>query len=132
MLLVEELIWQGRLDSLAAGSQSTYNLTPRRGGASAKVASYAMVVEMKGSTTVKVTLSLNHGPDGRNFVTHTSNIISQTLNQTTVPPTFVFCGDANTSVILHDFLQVSLTCETNAGGQAEWAVVQIYQILKPF
>ena len=131
MLMTDQLIWQGRIDTTGAGASSVYNTPPIRGGGAAKVASFAVVVEQKSSNNMRITLTLNHGPDGRNFVQHSVPIAITTLG-TAIPPTIVLIGDADPTKVLHDYLQVTLQADSVAGNTPEWALIQVYQILKPF
>jgi len=93
----------------------------------AKVAQFSVkVIKTSDDANTKIGLELWQGPDGEVFVKH-STVITEGL----VPPEKLYVGDADTSKILNEFLRAHLTIASN-NGNAQWAIVDVWQMTKPF
>jgi len=114
-----------RLDGSTTGTD--YPLPPMAGGKSFKVANYMVkVVATSDSANCKIALALKHGPDGTVWAVHSAAIASTATG--TAPS--VLSGDADTSKIIGEFRQPIVTV-LGIGGP-HWAVVEIFEITKPF
>lgn len=110
------------------GTHQTYRLPPSSGGGKAKTAQYALVVNARSSVNCKLALDLYHGPTPHLFALHTAVLTSA---QVGTPPE-VRIGDADADTILCEYLQVRISVEDNNTNVEEWAVVDVYEMLKPF
>lgn len=86
-----------------------------------------MVINAKSSDNAQLALDLDQGPNGRDFAPHSTPTSTTQLNS----DQSVVIGDADTSKILAEYLQVTLTASGTTGAD-EWIDVDVYQTLKPF
>ena len=126
-MYVRKIFGPSRIDG-ASGSLTTYALKPRAGGRMAKVAHYDIkVLACSDGANTSLKLTLNHSPDGTVNSLHSVAIPLTAIGSTT--PTLL-SGDADTSKVLSDYLHVLLGIQGTGG--AQWAVVEVYEIRKPF
>ena len=106
-----------------------YPLSPSRGGSSTKVVQYMVkVIATNAPGDTKVGIKLHHGPDGSVSVLH-STPISPTA-PATIPG--VVAGDADSSTIIGEYLFPILTIQGPTGGPPVFAIVEVYEMRKPF
>ncbi len=113
----------------AGSAYVVYQIPGRRGGLTAKVAQYSIVTLGSSGSAVNLTLDLEHGPNGQAYVLH-STPISNGAPGTAYPALLV--GDANTSIILGDWLRPVVKIRDGSANQPQWAFIEVYEMLKPF
>ena len=120
-----------RIESGSTGASVAYRLEGKSGGRNAKVAQYAVkFIAVNDTTNTRITLTLDHGPDGEVYDTH-STVLSSITPAT--PPS-VKIGQADITIILCEWLRPTISIQHSAGGGNTvcWAVVEIYELRKPF
>ena len=117
-----------RVESDDAGGVIKFNLTPIAGGHTTKVALYQVVVVQKSSTNFQLAVDLDHGPDGRTFVSHSTPV---STTQLTGSNANMVSGQADTSKVLGEWLRLTLSASGTTAAK-HWAVVDVYEMLKPF
>lgn len=118
-----------RVDGPATGGQETfYRLQPSRSGRLCKQANFQIKVIASSSSQAKVGLRLEHGPDGTVSVLHSVPIPT---TQLTGGNALLLNGDSDASKMLGNFLHPVITCISNDASPC-WAVIEVYQLLKPF
>ena len=123
-------VFEGRIDSLAGGPEATVKIRPRGGGRMARVAQYMVkVIQSDGSDNIRLTLALEHSPDGQFSVAH-STPISAANPGTGIPALLV--GDADSTKILGEYLHPILKIKHATTAGAVWARVDVYEMRKPF
>ena len=127
--MMKSIVSSFRVATEKDGTHQIYRLPTSSGGSKAKSAQYAMVVNARSSVNCKLSLDLYHGPTPQLLVVHTAAVLSAA--QVGTPPE-VRIGDASSSVILCEYLQVRINVEDNNTNVEEWAVVDVYETLKPF
>lgn len=124
------LIFDGRIDSLAGGAEATIRLAPSSGGRMCRVAQYMVkVVQSDGSDNIRITVALEHGPDGVVSGLHSTPIPAQNPG-TTVPALLI--GDADVSKVIGEYLHVLLKIKHATAAAPVWARVQVFEMRKPF
>ena len=118
-----------RISTEKTGTDQTYNLTPTQGGSKAKTAQYAIAVLARSSANCSIGAALYHGPTPALLSVHTGVLMAQAVVGT---PPEVRIVDADDTSILCEFLQLRITVQDNATGVEEWAIVDVYEMLKPF
>ena len=123
-------IFSGRLDSLANGGEASYPLTPRAGGRMCKVVNYQVkVIQHDGSDNIRLSVELRHSPDGTASALH-SLALNGGNPGTTLPA--LLSGDADTTRIIGEVLHPILKIKHNSAGGAVWAMVEVFELRKPF
>src|ERR1041385_8492347 len=117
-MLFRKIAGPMRIDSTAGGGQKDYELMSSSGGREHKTANYMVKILGLSGANAKVGLSLNHGPDGKVSVAHSTPIA------VAVPSTApsVMSGDADTTKVLGEYLHPVVSC-ASTGATAEWAIV---------
>lgn len=119
-----------RLLSQSNGSVQIHSFDPVPGGRMIRRAQYMLKVLQVSSANVRVGVDLEHGPDGR----------ITTLHSTPIPfsdpggllPT-LFEGTANDATsMIGEWLQPVIKVKDNTATGQEWAVVELYELRKPF
>jgi hypothetical protein len=124
-----KLIASLRVDGPATGGQETlYKLTPLRGGRVCKQANYQIKIVAVSSNQAKVGLKLEHGPDGTVSVLHSTPIAT---TQITGANAALLNGDSDGTKMIGNFLHPIVACISNDANPC-WAVIEVYQLLKPF
>ncbi len=116
-----------RVQSGTGGEDTTWELAPSPGGHTTKVVNYMVVIKQKSSTAVEIGVSLYHGPNGRNCVLHSTPISSTAIGA----GVDLVSGDADTSKIIGEWLHPRIICGST-GATVEWAVIDVYEMRKPF
>ena len=104
-----------------------YVLDILSGGSKAKTAQYSIVCKMRSSANAYVKLELEHSLDGHNFTMHSSPIA-----YAAAPDGGALMGDADTSDILGEHRRCLLYIKDNTSTAEEWAIVEVWEMLKPF
>lgn len=87
------------------------------------------VVAASGDANNRIGLDLYHGPDGATFALHSTPIgYGDPGNAYPV----LLNGDADSTKMIGEFLQARLKIKTNSGSTAQWAVVEVFEMRKPF
>ncbi len=120
-----------QISSNMSGGALTYDVPAGAGGRKIKVAQYMLVVKQYSSSNVRIWVELTHGPDGKHYTTH-SDVIGSTGSPVPVPVSNLLSGDADESIIIGEFLQPCITISDSASTSQVWAVVDVYEMLKPF
>lgn len=125
-------IWSGRIDSTSAGGELAYLLPPRAGGHMVKGANYQVkFVQKIGDTNLRIQLELQHGPDGTIAVAHSIPIPYAGGDPGATMPALL-SGDADLTKIIGEYLHPILKIKANAGGALQAAVVEVFEMRKPF
>jgi hypothetical protein len=111
----------------SASNPAIHALTPRAGGRLAKSVSYHIEIIATSSDQTKLGLDLNHGPNGAVSRLHSSPI---GLTQLTANNAMLLVGDAGSAVV-GEYLHPILKCQSNDVNPC-WAVVNVYEMRKPF
>jgi len=111
----------------AAPWERCYILDVLPGGSKAKVAQYNVVCKVRSSANAYVKLVLEHGLDGQHFAVHSTPIA-----YAEAPEGGTLSGDADTSTIIGEHRRCSLYIKDNTSTAEEWAVVEVWEMLKPF
>lgn len=130
--MVFKLIFQARIDSQSTGGESTIPFPPRNGGRACKQVNYQVVVRLSdGSVNTRITLVLNHGPDGAVSTLHSTPI--SLVDPTTTLPS-VMSGDSDATKMIGEWLHPILKIKhvNGAGNSLVWAVVEVYELRKAF
>ena len=127
-MFFRKLVSNLQITTGGSGEDVKYDLDPHPGGHTAKVAQYQVVVVQVSSTNAELTLDLDHGPDGRNFVAHSTPIATTQISGSSAA---LLSGDADTTKILGEWLRPTLTAGSTGASQ-EWIMVDVYEMLKPF
>jgi len=117
-----------RIDCVGSSYQ-VYQIPGHPGGRAAKVAQYSIVVLGSSGTSVRIGMDLDHGPNGQVYAPHSAPIVDGNPGSA-VPSLLV--GDASTSIILNEWLRPSIKIKDGTGNQAQWALIEVYEMLKPF
>jgi hypothetical protein len=117
-----------QITSASNGTGLSYELTARAGGHTTKVANYQIVILQKSSNNVQIGIRLQHGPDGRRFLDHSIPIAANTPVGAGV---VLLNGDADQTRIIGEWMLPTLTVQSS-GTTEEWAVVDVYEMRKPF
>jgi hypothetical protein len=99
-----------------------------RGGSMCKVALYQVVVVQKSGTAVEVGVRLDHGPNGQQYTTHSTPIAQVAV--TAAAPTLL-SGQADATMVIGEWMRPMLLVGST-GSTAEWAMVEVYELRKPF
>ena len=95
-----------------------------------KVVNYQVkVVQSDGTDNIRLSVELRHSPDGTVSALH-SNPLSAANPGVLVP--VLLSGDADSSKILGEFLHPVLKVKHASTGGAVWAVVEVFELRKPF
>jgi len=92
-----------------------------------KQVNFQVVIRQTSSTNAKVGLKLRHGPDGKNFLDHSTPIASTILGA----QVFLLNGDSDITKMLGEVLLPVPTAESTDSTQ-QWVTVDIYMVAKPF
>ena len=117
-----------RIESGDSGGALRFDLDPHAGGHTTKVALYQVVIVQKSSTNARISVDLDHGPDGRTFVPHSTAIGTTQLSGSNEK---MVSGQADTAKVIGEWLAVSLVA-SGASSAKEWMTVDVYEMLKPF
>jgi hypothetical protein len=117
-----------RIESDDTGGVLKFSLTPTAGGHTTKVAMYQVVVVQKSSTNMQVSADLDHGPDGRTFVNHSTPIGTTQLTGSNAN---LLSGQADTAKVIGEWLRITLSA-SGATSAKHWAIVDVYEMRKPF
>ena len=118
-----------QINSDSNGGSKSYRLPGHSGGRTAKVAQFAVkTIQSSDSTNVRISLILEHGPDGENFDTHSTPLSSVTPG---TPPS-AKVGQADTAVVLCEWMRPSISIAHATTAASVWAIVEVYEMLKPF
>lgn len=124
-----KLIASMRFDGTGSGGNGiSYKLKPRGGGRLCKNAQYMIKIIAVSSDQTKLKLDLEHGPDGTVSRPHSTPIV---LTQLTSTNALLLVGDADQTKILGEYLHPIIFCISNDANPC-WAVVEIYEMRKPF
>lgn len=129
--MVLSKLFEGRIDSGAAGAEATIRLKPRPGGRMCKVVRYDVKVIASSGDNVRITVALECGPDGTASAPH-STPINAAAPGSTFPA--VVTGDADPAKIIGEWLHVALKIKDSAQPPttAQWAMIEVYELRKPF
>lgn len=117
-----------RVDGPASGgSESIKALPPRPGGKACRTAQYSIEILQASGDHAKVGLKLRHGPNEFKSVLHSTPI--GTTQLTTGINLLV--GDADQTKIIGEWLHVEVVC-ISADANPCWAMINVYELLKPF
>ena len=123
-------IFTGRLDSGSTGQETTYVMPPSSGGRSCKVVQFMVKVLQASSTTnVRISVDLYQSPDGTVSTLH-STAISSGDPGATFPS--LLTGDCDTSKIVGEVLIPRIRIKDSATTNAMSAVIELYELRKPF
>jgi hypothetical protein len=131
-MMFSKIVGPVRLDSGTNGALKSYPLPPRGGGRMCKVVQYMVKVVQSSGSTARVTVRMDHGPDGNVFTTHSTPIsaVDPTTGGTVALPAVV-AGDATTSIIVGEFIQC-VPGASSSDSNPSWVVVEIFEMRKPF
>ena len=115
-----------RVESDAAGASQDFEINPSTGGHMVKVAHYQIVVKQKSSTSARLGLKLDHGPNGKDHILHSTPIVLTTLSGPNL-----LVGDSDTTKVVGEVLHPIVQC-ASTGASREWALVDVYEMRKPF
>ena len=116
-----------RLETTFNGGTQTMLLPATPGGRQVKNLNYMIrILQCSDTANVKLGLALSHGPDGLVSTSHSTPITA-----TAVPASNLLSGDAGSGVI-GEWLHPGVTIVTVSTAQREWAVVDVYEMRKPF
>lgn len=116
-----------KVNSTSAGAQRTYVLDVLPGGDKAKVVQFAVVSKLRSSANCYLSLDLEHGLNGQHFATHSTPIA-----YAAAPDGGTLMGHADTSIVLGEHRRAKLYVKDNTATAEEWAVVEVWELLKPF
>lgn len=94
-----------------------------------KVAHYDVRVIASSGDNVRITVELWHSPDGQ--VPSFHSVAINAANPGTSLPALV-SGDADQSKIIGDALHVVLKIKDSAQANAQWALIEVFELRKPF
>lgn len=69
-----------------------------------------------------------HGPDGDLFAAHSVPIGYSSV--TDVPS--ILSGDSDSAKMVGEYRRALVKIKANTGSTAQWAVVEVFELLKPF
>lgn len=117
-----------RIESTSGGGIQEFPLQASPGGHTVKAVGYHIRIIQFSSNDAQVGLKLNHGPDGCANINHSTPISATTLS----PTVTLLAGDTSQStVMIGEWLHPILLCDSGAA-QRDWAVVDVYEMRKPF
>lgn len=116
-----------RVECGASGEDVAVELSPSAGGHLVRVINFMLVVKQKSSDAVELGMKLNHGPDGKNHITH-----STPIGQAAVGAGITLkSGDSDSTKVIGEWLHpIALVGST--GATREWVVFDAYEMRKPF
>jgi len=126
-MTARKLLEPTRLET--TGATATIELEPRSGYGNVKnVQVCAKVHKVKTLNTTTITVGIKQTPDGdANFAkSHSTPINAQTLSAE--PALLVGYTDVDTNGPISEYLHFGVTI---GGGAGEWAVVELWEVLKP-
>ncbi len=119
-----------RIDSQASGAEAAINLPAAPGGKRIKNAHYAVkILSCSDTTNTRITLDLQHGPDGTVSAFHSSPI-ANALSASTFPN--LVTGDSDSTKMIGEYLHPVLKIKHNTTGGPVSAMVEVYETRKPF
>lgn len=110
------------------GTVQSYALETTSGGSKARTGQYSLVITARSSASCELQMDLNQSPNGVVWSLHTALLPKATV--TNIPSLRV--GDADTTKILGEYLQCLIAVDDNGSGTEEWAIVEVWEMLKPF
>ena len=116
-----------KVNSLSNGSARTFVLDVLPGGGRFKTAHFHIVSKQRSSANCYVSLTLEHSLNGQYFATHSTPIA-----YAEAPDGGALAGDADTSKILAEHRRAKLLVKDNTAATEEWAIVEVWEMLKPF
>ncbi len=122
-MLFRKVAQNVRVEAGAAAVDVDYAQAPKPGGRMCKNVQ-VMVKVTASSTNAKVGIKIKHGPDGVAF----KDLATQAT--TVVPADKLFVLDTSASAIVGEFVQIVVVGGGTAAG--DWAVVDVYEMRKPF
>jgi len=125
----EKVFGPGRID--CDGSPTLIPVAVRPGGKSAKRPQYMVVIHQKANANTRIGLSLDHGPDGKHFRPH-SQPIAYTDPGATPSVLEGTASDATSMIGEYRHICVCIQDVLAAPGNPQWAVVSVWETLKPF
>lgn len=88
-------------------------------------------VQKFGDTNLRVALELFHGPDGTVSVLHSVPITYAAGDPGATMPALL-SGDADQSKMVSEFLHPVIKIKANAGGALQAAMIEVFEMRKPF
>ena len=129
-MFFERIFGPARIDSNSDGSEATIKLPTRSGGLQCQKVNYMLkVLQASATTNVRITVELQHGPDGTVTTTH-STAISNGDPGATFPSRL--SGDCDSTKMVGEYLATFLKIKDNLGATARWAVVEVFEMRKPY
>ena len=114
---------------ILVSSGQTVTLPGRAGGRNAKGVQIMVVVTSSSdtaATTLKIGVSIEHGPDGEHYVEHTGN--STLIDVDEVPQVAKLDTNPNNGMV-GEWVRTVFTATTQSG---KWARLDVYEMRKPF
>lgn len=116
-----------RAECGANGEDQKIELAPEAGGHMVKVVNYMAVIKQKSSAAVEFGLDLDHGPDGRNHLTHSTPITQAAVGAGVT----LRSGDSDSTKVIGEWLHPTALVGST-GATREWVVFDLYEMRKPF
>ena len=123
----KKIFGPARIDSQNNGAEQTIKLSPVAGGSLIKNVQYMCKVASASGANVRITIELWHGPDGLASVLH-----STPINAADPSSSGLLVGDCDTSKMIGEFLLPVIKIKDSALTTAQWAIVEIFEMRKPF
>jgi len=123
-----------RIDSQPDGTEKTYRLKGRPGGRTTKVLQFMVKVYQSSGNEAEVGLDVEQGPDGEIYGFLKAGLIAYTVVDTTPVLLTGAVGnvDANNEVVGEWTLPIIKIKKTGAGSGSQFAVVEFWEMRKPF
>lgn len=118
-----------RIDTGPAGAEATVKMSYRPGGRNAKSMNVMVKVLASSGANVRISADVYHSPDGSVGKLHSTAFEAQDPS-TTLPA--ILSGDADSTKVIGEHTMVALRIKDSAATTIQWAVVEIYEMKKPF
>lgn len=117
-----------RIDTVD-GSATVHPIGIHPGGKAVKRIHYSIVVHQVSNANVRIGLRLDHGPDGKNNRTHSTPI---DFADPGTPPVVLEGTVSDETTMINEHRHPCLLIKDTALAAAMWAVVSVYETVKPF
>jgi len=131
-MIFRKLAGPMRIDS-ANGSPTTYRLKPNNRGRMARTALYQIKVYQSSGANCRIGLDVLHGPDGDVYCP----LKADTIAYTSVDPAPALLSGAlgaagSNAEVIGEWVAVEIKIKDQNETAAQWAIVDIFEMWKPF
>lgn len=122
-----------RIDTASDGNERTYRLAGRPGGRMVKSLQYMVKVLASSSSSAQVGMDVQHGPDGEVYESLKVNIVAyEGFSSTPNLATGAIGASGTNAEIVGEWILPVIKIQHSSQSQAEWAMVEVYEMRKPF